>query len=97
VLREDVDGQDDPALAIAVAVLGLISGVICVTYMVDVRDAFNDPANLADANFSPGVGLVAACALSFALLARGDNRVRHRMASYVQDGAGLTDPARNPK
>jgi cellobiose-specific phosphotransferase system component IIC len=58
-------------LAIAVAVLGIISGVICVTYMVDVRDTFNDPANWVDANFSPGVGLVAACVLSFALTALG--------------------------
>jgi cobalamin synthase len=58
-------------VTIAVAVLGLIAGLTCVTYMVDVRGAFNDPANWADANFSPGVGLIAAFGLSLVLIALG--------------------------
>jgi hypothetical protein len=58
-------------ITIAVAVLGVIAGLTCVAYMVDVRGTFNDPANWADANFSPGVGLVAAFGLSLVLIALG--------------------------
>jgi hypothetical protein len=58
-------------VAVAVAVLGGISWVICISYILDVRSTFSDPPGLADINFSPGAGLVAACVLSFALAAAG--------------------------
>jgi hypothetical protein len=58
-------------VAVAVAVLGGISGVVCISHILDVRSTFSDPPGLADINFSPGAGLVAACVLSFALAAVG--------------------------
>jgi fructose-specific phosphotransferase system IIC component len=57
--------------AVAVAVLGAIAGVICVSHFFDVRATFGNPPNLADVNFSPGAGLVAACILSFSVTALG--------------------------
>jgi hypothetical protein len=57
--------------AIAVAILGCIGGVICVSHFFDVRATVGNPPNLADVNFSPGAGLVAACLLSFAVAGLG--------------------------
>lgn len=57
--------------AVAVAFLGTGVGSICVSHFFDVRGMIGNPLNLADANFSPGAGLVAACLLSFAAAGLG--------------------------
>ena len=56
--------------AIAVAILGAIVGVVCVSHFFDVRATFGNPPNLADVNFSPGAGLVAGI-LPFAVAGLG--------------------------
>jgi Protein of unknown function (DUF2510) len=75
-------------LAIVVAVLAAVAGVVCVAHVFDVGGTFNDPADLAGANLSPGAGLVSACVLSFALAAVSISayiiewRAQYRKAPY---------------
>jgi hypothetical protein len=63
--------QQRNIVAVAVAVLGGVAGLLCIFHLFDLRAAFGNPPNLADDSFSPGVGLIAACALSFAVTALG--------------------------
>lgn len=58
-------------LAIAAAVVGVVSAVFCINDVVDVRGALNDPPDLVNFDFSVGMGLVAACVLSLVLAALG--------------------------
>jgi hypothetical protein len=58
-------------VAVAAAVLGGIAGVVCISHLLDVPGAFGDPPGLPNSSFSPGLGLVAACVLSFALAGVG--------------------------
>jgi Protein of unknown function (DUF2510) len=53
--------------AVAAATLGGIVGVICLSHILDLPSTFGNPPGVTESRFSPGVGLVAACALSFAL------------------------------
>ena len=58
-------------LAVAVAVLGAIAGVLCLSNTLDIAGTFGNPPGLARSDFSPGPGLVVACVLSFVLAGVG--------------------------
>ncbi|MGV0043631.1 hypothetical protein ACRU13_19065 [Mycobacterium colombiense] len=59
------------AASVAVAILGAIAGIFFISQMLDLAGTFDNPPGLNEKHFSPGVGLVGACALSFALTALG--------------------------
>jgi hypothetical protein len=58
-------------LAVAVAVLSGIAGVVCISHIFDIAGTFGNPPGMAKTKFSPGGGLIAACVLSFALAGLG--------------------------
>jgi hypothetical protein len=72
-------------VAIGIAVLGSIAGVMCVSHLFDLRATFGSPPDLADLNFSPDVGLIAACVLSFGVATLG-------VAAYILDSKSDHSP-----
>lgn len=59
------------ALAIAAIVLGSIAITVFVYQLTDLRRVFGDQPDFGDADFSPGLGLLGACVLAFAIVGIG--------------------------
>jgi hypothetical protein len=58
-------------VAVVAAVVGLAGLIVCISYLMDLRGAFGNPAVLLGADFSPGLGLIATTALSVVVTVAG--------------------------
>ncbi|MBU8813021.1 DUF2510 domain-containing protein [Mycolicibacterium goodii] len=58
-------------VALIAAVVGIAGLIVCISYLMDLRGAFGNPAVLVGADFSPGLGLIATTALSVVVTLAG--------------------------
>ena len=58
-------------VALVAAVVGLGGLVVCISYLMDLRGAFGNPTVLPGADFSPGLGIIAATALTVVVTIAG--------------------------
>jgi hypothetical protein len=79
--------------AMIAAVLGAVTSVITVGYILDMPGTFDNPAGWVTGDYSVGVGLLAACALSLMIMALGSTGVVMEWARLPESRRQLRLPA----